>query len=712
MTRMIALLLAVVMLLSLSGCGGSVREETAQASAGDGVPVPETSESPVPEETVAPTTEPTLSHEEMLYNSLPERMRQAVDAGIVELNQLEDLERTVTVGEASQMLQKAYVHRTGVESKTLNDLINREEFASRTADRGWIAAIPGFADLEIPYGENFESYEQWGLYLGKQWASTGDLWSGFDNRLCIHMPVLGVLDSWDYRYDADSETFYSEPFGSLILNATDYAQFWEEVQQDPLYFRADDRYSYGLKVYDSTNGGKFISLENGSFHGRKELTVEEAAQCALVYYNFPNPMAYPTYVAPAEVGAYNPEIITPELLSKETDLPAASCERLPSQWHGVVLDDMEMNAYNMHTDPEIYEYEIRKIKEAGFNFVGLNLDFSWLQDYWLFNTRNNGGKNGYVSLINKEDDGKISLERLEKLDRVIALCMEYDIHVNLRATALGKISGYSLDMGQKIVKGSNYAGELAELWQAIARRYADIPNEYLSFTLFTAANYDVKNEMLVDSVEAIRAVSPDRCIIADICTDLMDSEEFAKLGVALSYRLRDSEKYGTIFNMNAYYKKSSRSSEMRLYWLTNQGKTVIETFDWPYQGEMDADVLFSSARKKGENLTDVMETAREYGVGFMLSDFGVAVHQEEKGVDYAVSRLRYADEPYFAMITDITSTMEELGYGWCFAHWYNPYGIAFCLPAIKTSAYEQIEDYPYYIDQGMFELFKSVNGVQ
>ena len=79
---------------------------------------------------------------------------------------------------------------------------------------------------------------------------------------------------------------------------------------------------------------------------------------------------------------------------------------------------------------------------------------------------------------------------------------------------------------------------------------------------------------------------------------------------------------------------------------------------------------------------------------------------------FTLDRTRYADEPYYAMITDITSTIEALGYGWCFAHWYSPYGVAFCLPAIKTSTYEQVEDYPYYIDQGMLELFQTINGVR
>ena len=65
------------------------------------------------------------------------------------------------------------------------------------------------------------------------------------------------------------------------------------------------------------------------------------AEHALCYYNFPNPMACPEYVAPEEVGTYNTDIITAELLAKNTDLPEASCQHLP-QWQGVVMDDMEL----------------------------------------------------------------------------------------------------------------------------------------------------------------------------------------------------------------------------------------------------------------------------------------------------------------------------------------------------------------------------------
>lgn len=109
MKKATSLLLVLTMVLSLfAGCGKpAAKETTAQVPAAT-----------LSAETAAPatesTTKPTLSPEELLYNSLTDRQRQAVDLGIVELSQMEDLERIVTVGEASAMLQKAYVHRTGV----------------------------------------------------------------------------------------------------------------------------------------------------------------------------------------------------------------------------------------------------------------------------------------------------------------------------------------------------------------------------------------------------------------------------------------------------------------------------------------------------------------------------------------------------------------------------------------------------------------------
>lgn len=703
MKRTLSLLLVLTTLLSaLTGCGGG-QEETAQTA-------PETAAA----ETVAATeatAEPTLSPEEELYNSLSDRMKQAVDVGIVELSQLEDLSRVVTVGEASEMLQKAYVHRTGVESKMLNELMTAPEYADETATLIWIAGVPGLADMELSHGAHYENYGQWRTYLNKKTQGMEDLWWAFNWRLSmisvvpnITIPAPGLVGGRTYEYDENGDTYTSQ-----------YGVFWSGLFQElqlpdtPLYaYEVSDPtpLDYGRSVYDSTNGKKYYALTE-DMDWLREMTVAEVTECALVYYNFPNPMAYPTFVAPEDVGSFNPDIITADLLYKETELPIPSCKKLPNEWHGTVMDDMTLFERNHHQDDRIYEYEIRKVKEAGFNFVGLNLDFSWLQD----NTLMDGQKDSYVDFVKAEDVGKLSLERLEQLDRVVALCMKYDIHLNLRATDMGGNNNANKNMMFGKTADIKNAPKLAAMWQAIARRYAEIPNEYLSFALFTSVtNLDTKAQFLIPSIESIRKVSPDRCIIADIYGWNMrqdDVKAFAEQGVALSSRIGT---FGGVFNFSDYkadYFKFEGFSAA----LTPKGKAAIEGFDWPYKGKTDAKALLSMDQWRVAP-EYVMEIAREYGVGYMLSDFGVTLSPFSMIEDAcAFPRFRYADEPYFAMIRDITSTMEELGYGWCFAHWYGPYGVAFCLPAIQTSTYRQVEDYPYYIDQGMMALFQEINGL-
>ena len=690
MKRMMCLLLVLAMLLSGCGGGENAKTEAVQETAA------------APEATEAPATEPTLSAEEVLYDSLSDRMRQAVDAGIVELSQLEDLNRIVTVGEASEMLQKAYVHRTGVESKMLKELISDPVYAEETATLIWIAGVPGLADMELSHGDQYENYAQWRTYLNTKTQGMEDLWWSFNWRLNMMSVVPGIAEARTaYHYDENGDT-YTTQFG-VYWNGLFGELQWPDT---PLYAcESEDPnpLDYGRAVYDSTNGRKYYTMtENMDWLGG--MTVAEVAECALVYYNFPNPMAYPTFVAPEEVGSFNPEIITANLLAKETDLPTPSCENLPKQWHGTVMDDMTIFERNHHQDDRVYEYEIQKVKEAGFNFIGLNLDFSWLQDNVLMDEQ----KDCYVDFVTEEDVGKLSLERLEQLDRVVALCMKYDIHLNLRATDAGDRNNANRDNQKVHISNEQTASKLATRWQAIARRYAEIPNEYLSFTLFTSAsNQDAKAGSLLPSVDSIREITPDRCIIADIYGWNMRQEDvtaLAEAGVALSSRIRDPEE---IYYHRDYFKYDGVRAS-----LTPEGKTAIEGFDWPYKGEMDAKALMSVNQWRIPT-AEVMAVAQEYGVGYMLSDFGVTLSPFAALDDACVyPRFRYPDEPYFAMIRDITSTMEELGYGWCFAHWYGPYGVAFSIPAIQTSTYEQVEDYPYYIDQGMFGLFREINGVQ
>jgi len=690
MKRTIALLLVLVSMLSLTACGGST---PALATAPETAPV--TTEAP----TEASTTEPTLSPEEVLYNSLPDRMKQAVDLEIVELSQLEDLTRIVTVGEASTMLQKAYVHRTGVESKALKELMNTPDYAERTADRGWVLTVPGVTDMELSKGELFENYMQWQNYLNYDNGANGewgaeDLWFGFDDR-------LGTEIFSFYEDDEVGLVYYPD----IPQAADDLAEYFAMMGADSLYGPEepgcyDDVYAYAFKTYDSTTGKKFFDLEDGYINPTKTLTVADAAEYALKFYHYPNPMGVPVFVAPEEVGKYSTDIITADLLTKETELPAVSCEKLPSNWHGVVMKDMGYTMRTTMLDDQIYEYEIQTIKEAGFNFIGLELDFSWLQEYILQDPQ----FEPFKGLVAEEDVGKFSMARLEQLDRVIALCMKYDIHVNLRCVDFG--DNHTCCDRFRDISNSKAGPKLANRWQAIARRYADIPNEYLSFTLFTSPAGAV-TAVLMPSVEAIREVSPDRCVIADICgwtLKKQDAITFAKAGVALSSRIGTEEK------MKMFYHRNFFDPGQYIQTIDAAGEKFVKNFTWPCDG-VDAEKLLASTSK--DRVYETMAVAEEYGVGFMVSDFGVFADEFEvyRGA-FFYPTYRYPDEGYRAMIEDITSTVAAKGYGWCFSNWFGYFGVTNSGPVYENASYEQVEDYPCYIDTAMYSWFKEINVVK
>ncbi len=689
MKRLFSLLLVLTMVLSLfAGCGSAQPEEKTE----DPMLVATTAETTEP--TTEPITEPTLSPEELLYNSLPDRLQQAVDAGLVDLSQLEDLNRIVTVSEASAMLQKAYVHRTGAESKVLNDLMNSSEYADLTADRGWVLTIPVITDMELARGDQYENYKQWHKFLNEM--RPDELWHGFDDRLGIEVYSFNEGTKADMLYCsyipimASDRDIYHGMMDDTSIYGPSNASYYEDL------------IGYALKAYDSTTGKKFFTLEDGCINPTTPLTVADGAEYALKFYHYPNPMAYPDFVAPENVGKYNENIITADLLTKETELPVVSCTNLPANWRGVVMKDMGYQMRTTHLDDRIYEYEIQAVKEAGFNFIGLELDFSWLQETILQDKQ----FDQYHGFVSSEDVGKFSISRLEQLDQVIALCMKYDIHVNLRCVSLGDWASNNRPYHE--LSNSSTGPKLAAWWQAIARRYADIPNAYLSFMLYTspAGGVNPTAGVLLPSVDAIREVSPDRCIIADICGWTMkksDAAVFAEAGVALSSRI------GTDENLNMFYHKEFFSERWH-EGIKPNGETFIKNFQWPCNG-VDAQSLLASTKK--DRVYETMGVAAEYGVGFMVSDFGIVVEPYEVYREpFHYPTYRYPDEGYKAMIEDITSAIEEKGYGWCFDNWFGYFGIANGGPVYDNAIYEQVEDYPFYIDTAMYSWFQEINGVK
>lgn len=667
MKRMIALILALATALSLTACGGSAPAETKP-----------TEIAPIVTEasTEAPTTVPTLSHEEILYNSLPERMRQAVDIGIVELSQLEDLNRECTIGEAAQMLQNAYTLHNGIESRLMADVLALD-YVNEPAYLGWIGRLPSAMQMEVFEPGDYESYPQWMEYMVKK----------------INNPSSRY--QWNFIFPAsvwlyiDNDSKMAE--GGMAANMEGYDPFDGLTEGYPLLEECRDHgFLIGATaiMYDQTNGDKIIECDTHyNFDVEKILTIGEMVEMALrTYYAF-----FAGYdLAPyEECVACDDTIITAELLNKETDLPDASCAELPSSWHGVQMEDLDEElrvAGGYHYDREVYEYEIQAVKDAGFNYIGLQIDFSWFQA-------------GSTVFRTDAQDGQLDRNRLRKLDQILAWCMERDIHLDIRCTGLGGID----PTGKDWTASQDTAKKHAKLWGVLAQRYADISNTYLSFTLVDNTlqcwndkkadggfeslykNESQAAELLKPSVEAIRAVSPDRCIIADISFWNATGKDMAKLGVALSADLSANNDFFLI----PYSDFTDQKQILEKQWTDDAGAMI-------------------ESKNYGMNILNIAAAAEENGLGFMISGWGeIATTGRPE-----TPNVRYSDETYSAFLTDMAETLGSHGFGWCYEEWYGENGVVFSAPMTLNVSYQQIGDYPMYYDTAMLGFFKEVNGVQ
>lgn len=675
MKRLICCLLVLCLTLSLAACGGGENTVVATESV---------METTVP--TTEPTTEATLSPEEQLLSSIPERTRQAYELGLVALEQLEDLERSVTIGEAVQMLQRAYTLRNGTQSSLLND-IGQLNCTQESACLGWIGRLPIALYVEALEPDSYQDYIQWMNYIVK-YAKNGTLYE--------MLPATNISLYWD-----NDSTLFQASWGWYELGWTTKMGniFYNDVMTENTQLEECSGHgsllAFSALMYDQTTGLKVVECSaNNTIAVDQIMTVESMAEMTRrLYYSFyvePDPVAY------EECVTAEPSILTEELLNRQTNLPDASCAHLPSEWHGVAMDDLRTyyddGAY--HYDGEIFEYEIQAVKDAGFNYIGLQLDFSWLQG------------SGY----HRGDplDGKLDLNRLKTLDQILAWCMERDIHLDIRCAGSG---GHNEDIHKVWNDSAEDAQKFAEIWKVLAERYAQVPNTYLSFTLLEHTRRGNENpthnayldpaegwwnqqkeavDFVKPAVEAIRSISPERCMIVDISGRVAAGEEVLELGVALAMDMSAQ---------NDFFVIPSKQYLNQDFYLNMQ---------WPYNGTCTAESMMDSD-VHWKTLREVATMAQENGLGFMISGWG-----ELPFVWHGTLKrptVRYSDATYQSFILDVTQTLESYNYGWCYEVWYGTNGITFSAPLIQNVTYEQIGDYPMYYDTAMLSWFRKINNI-
>lgn len=300
MKKVVSLWLAVALVLSLVGCGGSGEKGAAT--------VAETAA--VVAETEAPTeitTEPTLSPEEVLYNALTERQKTAVDLGIVEISQLEDMGRICTGTEVAQMLQNARVLKRGAQSVVLGQ-VKDSVHGDIEVTRFWMAQMMHASEMEVyltpTSGDLLENIQ----YL--TWDGYGEL-SDEARVNMTHQPQWIVSENWGVishtnmnakgKFDSRSNQDAVIAHG-YMTGIADFLECSWEVEDKPedwvkfVDYGSPESAGWALLSYDKTNGEKLFAWnENMELRPREKVTVADAVETALRYYNS---ISWPTGMFP------------------------------------------------------------------------------------------------------------------------------------------------------------------------------------------------------------------------------------------------------------------------------------------------------------------------------------------------------------------------------------------------------------------------------
>ena len=174
------------------------------------------------------------------------------------------------------------------------------------------------------------------------------------------------------------------------------------------------------------------------------------------------------------------------------------------RWRGVNLLGMfRCPSIGLKPDPRIdghfVEWEFESLREWGFNFVRLPLDYRILTtgDSWT----------------------NLDEKKLKLLDQAIVWGRQYGIHVQI---ALHRIPGYCiLDQTEAFPLGTSAVAQEAAcaMWGALARRWKGISNEVLSFNLFNEPTRHTAGSnylpLCMKLIDAIRREDSARFIIAD-----------------------------------------------------------------------------------------------------------------------------------------------------------------------------------------------------
>lgn len=586
---------------------------------------------------------------------LDSELKTAKKLGFLSASQEKRINKTAKQTDVVNMITAAVKKRYGKTGKFLKD--RKSKAGSSAATRHYFASTLYFAMYQQKMSPKYKGYED---YMRMATAEMSDKVMPDAEPIGVRKDgSIGALNIFEDCAD----------LGSIQGN--------DKIEKKYKYmvdYGSDSSVVYVCALYDRVTGLSVLALDSkNKFNPQKKMTVGDAARATLRFYR--SLEGKEKYVKLSKAGTYNKKIITNKLLNKKSSLPEASNQKLPV-WRGILNGTMgcvKYQALGGRADKVIREGDIKAAADTGFNHMSIMISFPWLQ-----------GLN--------QKDGYVDKTRLEELDRVIALCMKYDIHVTLENCETPGISMWGDDEHEKGAENLSRPGmakTYASYWGMLAKRYKGIDNKYLAFNLMVEPEFTSEEQyekLLGPSVKAIFSADKSRVVIADIHNWGLTGEAMAKMGVALSHHHYEPRDFCVLEGTDNEWDKD-----------------YLHSVKWDFAAKDTFD-LHAHGDEKNASLNDVRKTAEKYGVGFMVGEFGIFGSGQ-------LSKYRYSDATLSSYYTSMVKAFEEEGIGWVGGSMDSQWGILISYPCVENAKYVKLKNSTNYYDKNFGAIFKKINGV-
>ncbi len=281
-------------------------------------------------------------------------------------------------------------------------------------------------------------------------------------------------------------------------------------------------YNYCIGKASRVSGNRIFDFDQAknSMRVADVFTRQEAILSVVRLYEA---VRYEVFVPASKV---KPCTISKATIKLANDMPAASCEAIP-KWSGCTMDNKSASWNDDGGVGTMYwESDVRYYSEQGFTFLRVPLD---------------------VRLLFKHGDpSEVNEANLKDIDDLISWGAKYGVHICLDFHNVDGYTTDAVDSNDTMFKNTEQQKKFVKCWAYLAERYADIPNNVLSFNLLNEPHDDNLTEeaysaVMLKAIEAIRKYTPDRLIFADMMNGTRHPVDgLVDSGVAQSVHLYDN----------------------------------------------------------------------------------------------------------------------------------------------------------------------------